>query len=115
MNIPPQHSILTRASELRSDAILAHDDSTVRALDSIIVTVVCFYNSLEWDYQYLMVASASHPGLTHAVSPFGCSCEARKPCYHMRLRELLVDMFETEVVTADMDAEARALAMRSAA
>jgi hypothetical protein len=105
MNIPPQAAILARASELRSDAQRAHDASTVKALDSIIVTVVCHYASLEWAYQYLLVASASHAGMIHQVSAYGCTCEARKPCYHQRLRELLLDMFDTEVETADQDAE----------
>lgn len=105
LNIPPQAAILDRAIDLRSDAQRQHDAGGARAYAAIIVNVVCHYATLAWDYQYLAVASDSTPGLVYQVSPFGCSCEARKPCYHMRLRELLIGIMETEAETADQEAE----------
>lgn len=105
MHIPPAADILARASDLRRDAQLQRDTSAVKALNAIIASVVCDYDVLAWDGPYLTVASESTPGATHQVSGFGCSCEARKPCYHMRLRELLIGIMETEAETADMEAE----------
>jgi hypothetical protein len=105
LTIPAQADILARASDLRRDSQLQRDSSAVKAFNAIIASVVCDYDVLSWDGPYLTVASESHPGATHQVSGFGCSCEARKPCWHQRLRDLLLDMLQTEAESADMDAE----------
>lgn len=105
MHIPPMQSILARASDLRRDAQLQRDTSAVKAFNAIIASVVCDYDVLAWDGPYLTVASESTPGSTHQVSAFGCSCPALKPCFHMRLRDVLVALFEDDVITADMEAE----------
>jgi hypothetical protein len=112
MTIPPMTSILARAVELRSDAIHQHDAAGVRQLDSLIIGVACGYNQLCWEYQYLNVASATTPGAIYQVSHSSCTCPAFKPCHHQRLRELLLDMLDTEAETADMGAEPRAIAPR---
>lgn len=104
MHIPTQLDILARAADLRRDMQLQRDASGIKALNAIIASVVCDYDVLSWDGPYLTVASESQVGETHQVSAFGCSCEARRPCWHMRLRELLVGIFETDVETADMEA-----------
>ena len=105
MHIPTQFDILARALDCRSDALRQRDTASVRGFDALIVGVVCGYAQLRWEYQYLLVASASHPGAIHAVSAYGCSCEARKPCWHQRLRELLLSIADTDVETADMAAD----------
>lgn len=106
LTIPRQSAILDRALDLRADAQRQHDASAVKAFDSLIVGVVCGYAQLRWEYQYLLVASATTPGMIYQVSHASCTCEARKPCWHQRLRALLIDMFETEAETADMEADA---------
>jgi hypothetical protein len=104
LSIPPALDILARAADLRRDYQRQHDASAVKALNAIIATVVCDYDVLSWDGPYLAVASESEVGKAHQVSAFGCSCEARRPCYHMRLRELLIGLMETEAETMDMEA-----------
>jgi hypothetical protein len=106
LSIPPAESILQRAADLRYDARQQRDASAIKASAAIIASVVCDYDTLAWDGQYLTVASESHPGATHQVSAFGCSCPAKKPCWHMRLRELLIGLFETEAESADIQADA---------
>jgi len=113
LTIPPALDILARAADLRHDAQLQHDASAVKAFNAIIASVVCEYDVLSWGGQYLTVASESHPGQTHQVSAFGCSCEAKRPCWHMRLRELLISIFETDCEDADQAAMADELPARA--
>lgn len=112
LHIPPAADILDRAADLRHDMQLQRDTSAVKAFNAIIASVVCDYGVLAWDGPYLTVASESTVGSTHQVSAFGCSCDARKPCYHMRLRELLIGIMETEAETADVEAEYRPVTPR---
>lgn len=104
MQIPAQLDILARASDLRRDMQLQRDASGVKALNAIIASVVCDYDVLAWGGPYLTVASESEVGKTHQVSAFGCSCDARRPCWHMRLRDILISIFETECEDADQAA-----------
>jgi hypothetical protein len=111
LTIPSQQSILERCQDMRHDSQMQRDSSAVKAFNAIIASVVCDYDVLAWDGPYLTVASESHPGATHQVSAFGCSCEARRPCWHQRLRDLLISVFETECETSDMAADMDALAL----
>ena len=104
--IPPRAAILDRASELRESAVRQNDAACVRQIDRLIVSVACGAR-MAWDRGVLLVMSLNTPGNVYRVRCGQCSCTSRKPCWHAALYETLVDMIDTEAVTADMDAEAR--------
>lgn len=104
MRIPSLTSIVNRALDLRSDALNQNDPAGVAHIDTMIRNL---YRGakLRWnDDGALLVASCNTIGAVYATTAHSCSCEARGPCWHMRVFELLVDMLETEAETADMAA-----------
>jgi hypothetical protein len=114
--IPRVSDILDRALDIRQIAVHRADDATVRQLDRLIEKLP--FAKLCWQLGTLLVSSPS--GGHYRVSRAGCSClnaqrSGKRQCWHVVLHELLLDLFETEVVTLDMEAEARPLGARVAA
>lgn len=105
MPIATPAQILARAVELRADAVLAHDATTVRALDRVIVALTCGAQAW-WADGDLCVTSINSPGVIYALSCGVCSCEARKPCWHMALLDLILDIQDTAAGDADLEADA---------
>jgi hypothetical protein len=103
MRIPARQLIIDRASDVRSDAVARKDLATVKGIDTLIKNL---YNGmkLRWDADgALIVRSCNTPGAVYAVTAQRCSCPAHKPCVHMRLHELLLDMQATAAESADME------------
>jgi hypothetical protein len=100
--IPPVSAILARCNDLVGDAERQHDTDTRRGLGRLI-------NALEsgmrmcWSLGDLRVSSASTPGVVYTVSCGACNCPARKPCKHLKLAEMLLDMLDTQAGDADFD------------
>lgn len=44
-----------------------------------------------WAGSDLLVESLSSPGRVYTVTSTSCDCQARKPCWHMKLYTLLLD------------------------
>lgn len=104
MRVPSLSSIVNRALDLRGDAVQAHDESTVKGIDNLIANL---YRGMKMRWSIdgsLIVTSATTAGRAYRVTGQGCDCPAFVPCKHMRLRELLLDMLETEAETRDMAA-----------
>lgn len=102
MRIPSLTRIVNRALDWRGDAVQAHDDSTVRQIDTLIRDL---YRGMKarWSIDgSLIVTSATTPSRAYRVTAQSCDCPAFVPCKHMRLRDLLIEMAETEAETADM-------------
>jgi len=105
MRIPSRQSIIDRASDQRADAVARHDSTTIRGIDTLIKNLYLGLK-MRWDADgALIVRSVSTPGAVYAVGTHTCSCPAHKPCYHQRLRDLLLEMLEVEADSADMDAD----------
>lgn len=112
MNIPPMQSIRDRIADERADAVQAHDEASVRQLDHLIDALKRGMQ-MTWAMGDLLVSSASTPGVVYTVAGGRCNCPAYKPCKHLKLAELLLDIFETDCETADQEADAyRAIAPR---
>lgn len=111
--IPRLTDILDRALDARASAVRLADDGTVRQLDRLVVKLPDA--RLCWQLGTLHIASPS--GGTYQVTRAGCSCpngtkSAARQCWHVALHELLLDMHDTLAETADMQAEARPVALR---
>lgn len=105
LTIPPMSAISDRAGELRADALRLADLATARQLE-LLISALGGGMRMAWSYGDLLVSSASTPGAVYTVSCGACTCPARKPCKHLKLAELLLDMFEAACDTADMEADA---------
>lgn len=105
MPIPTPAIILVRAVELRADAVQARDDGTVRQLDRVIVSLSCGASAW-WLDGNLCVTSVNSPGVIYVISCGVCSCPARKPCWHMQLLDLILDIQDTLAGDADFEADA---------
>jgi len=107
--IPAAADILVVAKEQRADAVQQHDAATIRQLDRVIVGVACGAR-IWWDLGDLHVTSVNNPGAEYIVSCGQCNCPAFKPCWHMKLWDILLDMLDTAAGDADMEADADELA-----
>jgi hypothetical protein len=119
--IPRLADILDRALDIRASAVRLSDDASIRQLDRLIGKL---YDGtrLCWVLGVLHISSPS--GRAYHVSQAGCDCpngtkSRARACWHVALHGLLLDMFATQVATADMEAEcpraveARIVAARS--
>jgi hypothetical protein len=111
--IPAAADILAVAKEQRADAVRQNDGATVRQLDKVIVGITCGAQ-LRWVLGDLHVSSVNNPGTTYVLSCGQCSCPAFKPCWHLKLLEILLDMLDTAAGDADMEADADELAIMDA-
>lgn len=102
--IPPVSDILMRAAELRADAIIAGDGDTARGLNNLIAALNGGMRMV-WVLGDLLVSSASTPGVVYTVSCGQCNCPAYKPCKHLRLAELLLEMLDTAADDGDLEAD----------
>jgi hypothetical protein len=101
MRIPARQSIIDRANDERADAVHAHDESTVRQLDTLIGNLHKGAK-LRWAADgALMTTSCNTKGNIYRTTQHTCDCPAFKPCWHMRMFDLLLDMLQTEAETAD--------------
>lgn len=104
LRIPRLSDILDRALDSRESAVRLQDEPTIAQLDRVIANAP--RARLCWQLGTLVVDSPS--GQQYQVTRGGCSCKnARKGfrrCWHVALFELLLDMFETDCETADMEA-----------
>ena len=104
--LPRTTDIIARALDIRSIAVHRADEPTVRQLDRLMEKLP--FARLWWDLGTLVVESPS--GGQYRVTRAGCSCPNgqkcdRRQCWHVCLFELLLDMFDTAVETADIEAE----------
>ncbi len=97
--IPAAHDITARAVELRAAGIRQNDPAAVRQAERVIVGVACGAQA-SWQIGALLITSITTPGNVYRVRCGACTCQARKPCWHIALCELLIELF-TDVVTAD--------------
>ena len=104
--IPSVAAIISRAQDTRESAVRLQDAASVRQLDRLIDkaphAVLC------WQLGVLIVGSPS--GAVYQVSRAGCDClngqrSSKRQCWHVTAYELLLDLLETESVTADRDAD----------
>ena len=106
MRIPSAVKIINRALDQRADATNQHDAPTVKALDQLISNL---YRGMKakWDASGdLLVTSCNHVGAIYTVSQRSCTCPAFVAyCVHQRLRDLLLEMFSTDVESADIDSD----------
>lgn len=101
MRIPSTARMINRALDLRGDAIRQHDLTTVAGLD-ILIRNLYRGARLSWaDGGELLIRSVSTIGAVYAVRHNCCSCPSFNPCWHARVRELLLAMFEDDAITAD--------------
>ena len=104
LTIPPITAIRDRASEQRADALRIQDKPTADQLDNLIKALKRNIR-MAWNYGDLLVSSASTPGTVYTVSCGVCNCPARKPCKHLKLAEVLIDMLDTLAESADIEAD----------
>lgn len=105
LTIPPVSAIIVRAGELHADAVRQSDLATARQLKNLIDALVSGMR-MTWALGDLLVSSASTPGVVYTVSCGACNCPAYKPCKHLKLAEVLLDMFDTQAGDADLEADA---------
>jgi len=113
MLLPRLSDIIARALDIRESAVRLADDATVRQIDRLIAKLPGA--RLCWQLGTLHIASPS--GGHYQVSRAGCDCLnaqrcGKRQCWHLCCFELLLDLFETACDTADMQAEARPVALR---
>lgn len=102
--IPPVSAILSRVNEMAADAERQGDTERWRQMGRLI-------NALEsgmrmvWVLGDILVSSASTPGVIYTVSCGHCTCPARKPCKHLALAEVLLDLLDTQAGDADLEAD----------
>lgn len=104
--IPRLSDILDRACESLGSAYRLQDDASARQLERLIKNLPGA--TLCWQLGTLIVFSPS--GSQYRVTRAGCSCpngtkSHSRQCWHVATFELLLDMFETDCDTADMEAE----------
>ena len=104
LSVPPIAAILDRANEQRADALRLSDLTTARQLENL-ATALRHGMQMAWNYGDLLVSSASTPGTVYTVSCGQCNCPARKPCKHLKLAEVLLDMLDTLAESADIEAD----------
>lgn len=104
LSVPSIAAILDRASEQRADALRLADLSTARQLELLLLALKGGMQ-MAWNYGDLLVSSASTPGTVYTVSCGQCNCPARKPCKHLKLAEVLLDMLDTLAESADIEAD----------
>ncbi len=113
MTIPRTSEIIDRSLDARQIAARQDDAATVRQIDRLITKLP--EARLCWQLGTLIIDSPS--GATYHITRAGCDCEnGRKSharaCWHWTTFNLLLDMFETECETNDMEADARPVAAR---
>jgi len=105
MRIPSRHSILARANDQRAAAVQQDDRTTVRQLDTLIGNLHRGMK-MRWNAgDTLSVRSANTAGKEYTVTEQACDCPAFTPCNHARLRELLLDMAQTQAKSMDIAAD----------
>jgi len=102
--IPPASLILARVAELRADATHQRDTERARQLGHLHDALKAGIR-MTWVLGDLLVSSASTPGVVYTVSCGDCTCPARKPCKHLALAEVLLDMLDTQAGDADLEAD----------
>jgi len=104
MRVPSTTTIINRALDLRGDAQRQHDTATINGIDTLIKNL---YRGAKAKWAIdgaLLVTSVNTLGAVYVVTEHTCDCPAYAPCWHLRLRALLLDLFQTECDTADMHA-----------
>ena len=109
--IPSRAAMLARTDDWTQSAINLQDD---RALDRIdrLVKAINDGAAFRWQLGALYIASPS--GGCYRVTRAGCDCpngrySSARACWHISAFELLLDIFDTEVETNDMEADMLAL------
>lgn len=105
--IPRMADIIARALDYRASAERLKDMLLIDRIDRLINDKLPTAR-LCWELGTLLVSSPS--GHTYHVSRSGCDCinaqrSGKRACWHLLIHELLLDLFETEAETADMQAE----------
>ena len=113
MLLPRLSDIIARALDIRDSAVRLADDAAVRQIDRLVQKLPGA--RLCWQLGTLHIVSPS--GGHYQVSRAGCDCLnaqrcGKRQCWHVATFELLLDLFETECDTADMQAEVQAIAPR---
>ena len=104
--IPRTSDIVSRALDCRASAVRLKDDQAVRQIDRLIQNLPDA--RLCWQLGTLHIVSPS--GNSYQVTRAGCSCpngqkSHARQCWHWTLLNLLLDLFDVECDTRDMDAE----------
>jgi len=104
--LPRTTDIIERALDIRSIAVHRNDEPTVRQLDRLMEKLP--FARMSWDLGTLAVDSPS--GGRYRITRAGCNClngrkSDKRQCWHVCLFELILDMFDTAVETADIEAE----------
>ena len=101
MTIPPVVAIQDRVRDLADQAWRQDDNATYRQLVNL-ADALKRGIKMTWSMGDLVVTSASTPGVVYTVSCGACNCPAHKPCKHLKLAEVLLDMLDTVADSADM-------------
>lgn len=104
LTIPIRAAIQARIADERHDAIQAHDEASVRCLDNLTRALEAGIRFC-WAMDDLLIESASMPNTVYTVSGGACNCKARGMCKHLKLFDILIDIFDTEYETRDQDAD----------
>jgi hypothetical protein len=104
LRIPARAAILARCHELRADALRMADTATAQQL-KLLIDALDGGIEMVWTMGDLLVSSASAAGRVYMVSCGVCNCPARKPCKHLKLVEVLLDMLDTAAGDADLEAD----------
>jgi hypothetical protein len=102
--IPPVAAILDRVDDLADDAWRHDDNATYRQLVHL-RDALKRGMQMAWSLGDLLVTSASSAGVVYTVSCGACNCPAYKPCKHLKLAEVLLDMLDTAAGDADLEAD----------
>jgi hypothetical protein len=102
--IPRTTDIIARIADLRRDAVQQCDTERTRQLNNL-ATALTAGIRMAWVLGDLLVSSASTPGVIYTVSCGSCNCPARKPCKHLALAEVLLDLLDAQSGDADLEAD----------
>lgn len=108
LRIPPTEEILAAAQE-RSALAQRHEDWNGAAQLNRLRVNVGRGARLSWQLGDLLIQSLNTPGAVYSVNRCGCTCPngraGKVQCWHVALYDLLLDMFDERVTTADMETQ----------
>lgn len=114
LRIPRLTDIVSRAQDIRDSAVRLGDELLIKRIDTLVRDKLP-HARLCWQLGTLHIDSPS--GQRYQVTRAGCDClngqrSSKRQCWHLLIHELLLDIFQTDCDTADMQAEPRAVAPR---
>jgi hypothetical protein len=102
--IPVGAAILDVVADRIELAMCQADEQTARRLNRVRENVARGAR-LRWSFGDLHIASVNSPGVTYVLSCGRCPCKATKPCWHLELLDVLLEMADTAAGDADLEAE----------